>query len=470
MSLDTPAPALPLFEASPDATAARPLQPVTAAGWEAWRAAATAAQRDWLDAAGFEPKAGRWSLLPEADGSAGLLLAGVEALDDHWSWAALAAGLPAGDYRLAETLPPPSANRAALGWAMGSYAFTRYRAAGRTPPRLAWPEGADRAAVTRAAEADRLVRDLVNTPAGDLGPAELAEAAAALAAEFGADCRLVVGEELLAENWPAVHAVGRAATPQRAPRLIDLRWGETGPRVTLVGKGVCFDTGGLDLKPASGMEIMKKDMGGAAHVLGLARMVMAAGLPLRLRVLVPAVENAVSGDAFRPLDVLPTRKGLTVEVGNTDAEGRLILCDALAEACDEKPDLLIDLATLTGAARVALGPELPATFCNDETLAADLLRHAEVEADPLWRLPLHRPYARWLDSKVADLNNVSSGPFAGAVTAALFLERFVEPGIPWLHLDLYAWNPNDRPGRPKGAEAFALRALYALIAERASQS
>lgn len=465
MSLENPIPALPLFEASGE-SAARPLQPVTAAGWEAWGAAAPADRSAWLEAAGFEPKVGRWSLLPEADGSAGLLLAGVEALDDHWSWAALAAGLPAGDYRLAEALPPAAANRAALGWAMGCYAFTRYRAAGRTPPRLAWPEGADRAAVTRAAEADRLVRDLVNTPAGDLGPAELAESAAALAAEFGADCRIVVGEALLAENWPAVHAVGRAATPQRAPRLIDLRWGKAGPRITLVGKGVCFDTGGLDLKPASGMEIMKKDMGGAAHVLGLARMVMAAGLPLRLRVLVPAVENAVSGDAFRPLDVLPTRKGLTVEVGNTDAEGRLILCDALAEACGEKPDLLIDLATLTGAARVALGPELPATFCNDEALAAELLRHAEAEADPLWRLPLYRPYARWLDSKVADLNNVSSGPFAGAVTAALFLERFVEPGVPWIHMDLYAWNPSDRPGRPKGAESFALRALYALIAAR----
>ncbi|MDF2094916.1 leucyl aminopeptidase family protein [Aquibaculum arenosum] len=449
-----------------ESRALRRLQIVTADGWEHFLEAASPAQRAWLEAAGFQAKRGRWTLLPENDGTPGTLLAAVESLEDLDSWSALAASLPAGDYALFEALPAAAATRAALGWALGGYAFTRYRKASHARPRLLWPEGADRAAVARAAEATYLVRDLINTPAGDLGPAELAEAAQGLARRYEATCRVIVGETLLEENWPAVHAVGRAASPARAPRLIDLRWGTQGPKVTLVGKGVCFDTGGLDLKPSSGMLLMKKDMGGAAHALGLAQMIMAAELPLQLRVLVPAVENAVSGDSFRPMDVLATRKGLSVEVGNTDAEGRLILCDALAEASEEAPDLLVDMATLTGAARVALGPDLPALFCNDEGLAAELLQAGEAEADPLWRLPLHKPYAAWLDSKVADLNNVSSGPFAGAITAALFLERFVAPGVPWVHLDLFGWNPNDKPGRPKGGADFALRALYRVIAAR----
>ena len=279
--------------------------------------------------------------------------------------------------------------------------------------------------------------------------------------------RVIVGEGLLAENYPAIHAVGRAAAAHRQPRLIDLIWGEdNAPRLTLVGKGVCFDTGGLDLKPSSSMKLMKKDMGGAAHVLGLAHMVMAAKLPVRLRVLIPAVENAVSGDAMRPLDVLSTRKGVTVEVGNTDAEGRLVLADALWEASRDKPELLLDLATLTGAARTALGVELPALFANNDLLAADLIRAGEAEADPMWRLPLYKPYRRMLDSKVADLNNVSDGPYAGAITAALFLQEFVGPGIPWAHLDIMAWNPASRPGRPDGGEALGLRALFAIIAQR----
>ncbi|MBF0391146.1 MAG: leucyl aminopeptidase family protein, partial [Alphaproteobacteria bacterium] len=310
-----------------------------------------------------------------------------------------------------------------------------------------------------------LVRDLINAPASHMGPEELAAAAQDLAARHAARCRVVVGEALLNENWPAVHAVGRAS--DRAPRLIDLRWGdEQAPRVTLVGKGVCFDSGGLDIKPSSGMKLMKKDMGGAAHALGLAHMVMAANLPVRLRVLIPAVENAVSGRAMRPLDVIGTRKGTTVEIGNTDAEGRLILCDALAEADGEKPALLLDMATLTGAARVALGTELPALFSNDDKLAEDILRHGRRTRDPLWRLPLWAGYRRQLDSKVADLSSISDSPFAGAVTAALFLQDFVSPTTPWAHIDMMAWNGAARPGRPEGGEAMCLRALFALIAGR----
>ncbi len=300
-----------------------------------------------------------------------------------------------------------------------------------------------------------------------MGPAELAAAAERLAAEHGAAMRVVVGDALLAENYPCIHAVGRAAAASRQPRLVDLTWGDAAaPRVTLVGKGVCFDSGGLDLKPSSGMKLMKKDMGGAAHVLGLASMVMAAGLPVRLRVLIAAVENAVSGDAMRPLDVLATRKGVTVEVGNTDAEGRLVLADALWEAGRDKPELLVDVATLTGAARTALGPDLAALFSNDESLAADLLGAGEAAHDPLWRLPLFKPYRRMLDSKVADLANVSDSPYAGAITAALFLQEFVPPGTAWAHLDVLAWNPAGRPGRPDGGEALGLRALYAVIAQR----
>jgi leucyl aminopeptidase len=328
----------------------------------------------------------------------------------------------------------------------------------RDPGRLAWPEGAARERVRAAAEATYWVRDLINTPANDMGPAELAAAARGLARRFGARLGVVAGPALR-EGFPAVHAVGRAS--RRSPRLLDLRWGRRGPQVVLVGKGVCFDSGGLDLKSAAGMKLMKKDMGGAAHVLGLARMIMAARLPLRLRVLIPAVENAVSGDALRPLDVIRTRRGLSVEVGNTDAEGRLILADALTAA--GSPDLLVDFATLTGAARIALGTELPALFCNDDELAARLAACADAEDDPLWRLPLHAPYARMLRSSVADLSNVADGPYAGALVAALFLERFVDPGTPWIHLDLMGWNLGGTPGRPEGGEAMGMRAVFRLI-------
>jgi len=331
--------------------------------------------------------------------------------------------------------------------------------------RLVWPEGADRGLAERLANAVCLARDLINTPASDLGPAELADAAVTVAQNAGATHRVITGDALLAENYPTIHAVGRASS--RQPRLVDIRWGEErAPKVTLVGKGVCFDSGGLDLKPASGMKMMKKDMGGAAIMLGLAQALIQGGLPVRLRVLLPLVENAVSGNAMRPLDIVKTRKGITVEIGNTDAEGRLILCDALAEACTEEPAMIVDAATLTGAARVALGPELPALFCNDDGLAAGLIAAGMAEDDPMWRMPLWRSYRKLLDSKAADINNVSDGPHAGAITAALYLQEFVEPGIPWAHLDVMAWNAKARPGRPEGAEAQTLRAVYAYIAGR----
>jgi leucyl aminopeptidase len=433
-----------------------------------WLAGQPANVRIWVAANGFTAEPATLCPIPAADGHLAAVLAGQGDDDDPWLFAALAAKLPTATYGVPEPMEGKAASWAALSWMLATYAFTRYKSKPpRDWPKLAWPQAADRGWVERAFAATCLVRDLINTPAADMGPPQLAAAAEALAAEHGAAVRVIVGEGLLAENYPAIHAVGRAAAHPRQPRLIDLHWGDDkAPRVTLVGKGVCFDTGGLDLKTSASMKLMKKDMGGAAHVLGLASMIMAAKLPVRLRVLIPAVENAVSAEAMRPMDVLATRKGVTVEVGNTDAEGRLILCDALWEAAREKPDLLLDLATLTGAARTALGVELPALFCNNDLLAGDILRAGEAEADPLWRLPLHKPYRRMLDSKVADLNNVSDGPYAGAITAALFLQEFVPNGIPWAHLDIMAWNPASKPGRPDGGEAMALRALYWVIAQR----
>jgi leucyl aminopeptidase len=360
---------------------------------------------------------------------------------------------------------PEAATRAALGWALGTYAFTRYKERKRGFATLALPAAADRGEVERLARGIFLGRDLVNTPAIDMGPAELAAAAEKVAGEAGARFSVVVGDDLLTHNYPTIHTVGRAST--RAPRLIDIVWGDPdAPKVTLVGKGVCFDSGGLDIKPSSGMKTMKKDMGGAATALGLASAIMDAGLPVRLRVLIPAVENAVSGSAMRPLDVVRTRKGITVEIGNTDAEGRLILCDALAEADSEKPAILIDFATLTGAARVALGPDLPALFSSDDALAADLLAAGTEENDPMWRLPLYAPYRKMLDSKVADINNVSDSGYAGAITAALYLQEFVSKDTPWAHLDLFAWNNGARPGRPEGGEVMTIRAVYAYLRRR----
>ena len=423
--------------------------------------------RAFVKGAGFEPKPGRHLILPSASGAGGVLF-GIEAAkgDKNPFLPGLLSGLlPAGTYRFANA--PHDARLAALAFALGAYRFTRYRKGKDNAARLVLPAGVDGAELSRIADGVTLARDLINTPANDMGPAELEAAARALAKRHGAKARSIVGDDLLKQKFPLIHAVGRAANGARAPRLIELRWGRPGDaKVTLVGKGVCFDTGGLDLKPENAMLIMKKDMGGAATVLALAHMIMDAGLRLSLRVLIPAVENSVAGNAFRPLDVYPSHKGLNVEIGNTDAEGRLVLADALAFADEEKPDLLIDMGTLTGAARVALGPELPPYYTDDETLAADVARCASAENDPLWRLPLWRRYDGNLDSKIADLNNVASGGMAGSIICALFLKRFVSAAKSWLHLDIYAWTPAAKPGRPEGGECQAARAVYALLTKR----
>ena len=458
-----------------DAPGARPLWLVTEAELAAWHAAQDAATQGWLTALRFRAERHQLVVLPDAEGAPRGAVLGLGPLAavadlDLWSIAGVPDRLPAGSWRIGTALPRDAATATALGWATGCYRFERYRSTPRTPAGgalLAPPADADMDYVRNAAGALAMARDFINTAAADMNPAALAREAAALAREHGAETAIVEGDEL-ARSYPAIHAVGRAAA--HAPRLIDLRWGQpTHPKLTLVGKGVCFDSGGLDLKTAAGMLLMKKDMGGAACVLALARMIMQARLPVRLRVLVPAVENAVSGDAYRPGDVLRTRRGITVEVGNTDAEGRLVLCDGLAAATDDSPDLIVDLATLTGAARVALGPELPALYGTREDTVAALLGHGRRLADPLWHMPLWGGYDEDLASKVADVNNVSASTFAGSIMGALFLRRFVPPAQDWLHVDLYAWNGKERPGRPVGAEPQAVRALYALIAERYAQ-
>jgi leucyl aminopeptidase len=434
--------------------------------WGAARAQLGAAARRFAETARFEPKAGQSLLLPGADGALTDVLFGIEPADspqkDRFLPGRLPGLLPAGTYRFANA--PHDARLAALAFALGSYKFTRYRKAEPNGARLEIPDGLDGADLSRIAEGVALARDLINTPANDLGPAELEQAARDLAAKHGGAIQTIIGDDLLQQNFPLIHAVGRASP--RAPRLIDLTWGDlAAPKITLVGKGVCFDTGGLDIKPDTGMLIMKKDMGGAANVLAAAHMIMDARLKVRLRVLIPAVENAISGDAFRPLDIYRSRKGITVEIGNTDAEGRLVLADALALADEEAPELIADMATLTGAARVALGSELPPFFTHDDKLAADLARHADAERDPMWRMPLWRPYEAMLDSKTADINNVG-GPQAGSITAALFLSRFVTAAKAWAHFDIYAWTPSAKPARPDGGECQVARALYALLKER----
>jgi leucyl aminopeptidase len=438
---------------------------------ETWRAEQTALVRQWLIEQNFKGEKHRVVLLPDSAGGLDAALGGLGKRQGElslWHAAGIAERLPSRRFRLAQAFTAAEATHLCLGFAYGAYRFERYRAAKNGAAGLVAPPNADMNFVALANESLRMARDWINTPAGDLGPAELAVAARQLAERHQAAFKEWVGEELLAANFPAIHAVGRASSAP--PRLLELRWAPRGadtyPRVTLVGKGVCFDSGGLDIKPGAGMALMKKDMGGAAVALALAHMLMSVKIRAQLRVLVPAVENAISGNAYRPGDVLATHKGLTVEVGNTDAEGRLVLCDALAFADAEHPDLIIDFATLTGAARVALGPELPALFGNDERLVSELARVAAAEHDPLWPMPLWAGYEDELASKIADLNNIAASPFAGSIFGALFLKRFVAESTRWMHIDLYAWNSKDRPGRSVGAEAQALRGTYCYLVQR----
>jgi leucyl aminopeptidase len=451
------------------AQAARTIHLVDKNGFARWLKTRPAEDRALLEAQRFEGKAANaFSILPR--GNDFEVVATVKAAGElsPWSLAALAEVLPEGTYRLADGEP----GRAALGWLLAQHRFDAYRSkkddAERGRRVLVTGEPARIEEAVRLAEATALVRDLVNTPAADLGPAELEEAVAELARRSGAQLTVTAGAELTT-GYPLIAAVGAAATPERAPRLIEFEWGKPqDPRIAIVGKGVCFDSGGLDLKNAAGMRIMKKDMGGAAHALALVQLVIEHRLPVRIHLLIPAVENAVSGAAYRPGDIVKSRKGLFVEIDNTDAEGRLILADALAKAAEGKPELIVDFATLTGAARVALGPDLPATFVNRDDVAADLERAARETEDPLWRMPLWDAYDENLKSDVADIANAASTPMAGAVYAALFLRRFVPDNIPWAHLDTWAWRDAAKPGRPKGGEALGLRAVFAALAGRYS--
>jgi leucyl aminopeptidase len=444
----------------------RPIWLVTEANWSKVAAELPSAARSFAKAQGFDAKAGSHCLLPDAEGG---LLGVVFGLDGEearhvnpFLVGKLPTLLPEGVYRFETQAPDPSL--AALAWLTGSYSFERYRKRPAKAVRLVVPRGVDGHETARIANAVAASRDLVNTPTSDLGPDGIEHAARQVADRYGADFKSIVGDDLLRQKFPMIHAVGRAsATP---PRLVDITYGrEDAPRITLVGKGVAFDTGGLDIKPSASMLLMRKDMGGAAAALALADMIMGAGLPVRLRVLIPAVENAISGNAFRPGDILHSRKGITVEIGNTDAEGRLILADALALADEESPDLVVDFATLTGAARVALGPELPAFFTDDDALADEIARHGRAVNDPVWRMPLWAPYQSQLDSKFADMNN-TGGPLAGSITAALFLRRFVSAARAHVHFDIFAWNSTAKPGRPEGGEVQAARLMYALLKDR----
>jgi leucyl aminopeptidase len=420
--------------------------------------------KKWALQNGFDGAAASFLALPGAEGKLAGALFGLGANDDPLIYGKLAASLPEGAWKFAAA--PAQPELALLGFLLGAYRFGKYLAAEKSAKvYLAAPEGVDVAAVTRLSQAVTLARDMVNTPANDMGPDAIEKAARAVAAKFKARVKVIKGPQLLKQNFPMIHAVGRAAS--EPPRLIDFSWGpKDAPKVTLVGKGVAFDTGGLDIKPSSGMLLMKKDMGGAANVLALAMLIMGERLNVRLRVLIPAVENSISASAFRPGDILPSRKGLTVEIGNTDAEGRLILADALALADEESPELLIDMATLTGAARVALGPDLPPFYTDDDAFAAGLAKASEQVADPLWRMPLWKPYERKLNSKIADTNNVTTDGFAGSITAALFLKKFVGKAKVWAHFDIFAWNPADKPHAPAGGEAQAVRAVFHALKQR----
>lgn len=454
------------FISAADAAHACPLIATTAGGLaQLLQDLGDAAQR-WAQSQGFSAQPGSSLCLPAENGALSAVIVGVGHADDLWSLAALPLALPEGSYRLDARGLALQPAAVIIGWGLGAYQFNRYRKPARAPARLALdldaPGHPEAAALLRASV---LTRDLINTPTEHMGPEQLEAAARGLAQAHGAQFNSIVGEALISERFPAIHAVGRAS--HRAPRLIELNWGDVShPRLAIVGKGVCFDTGGLDMKPADGMRNMKKDMGGAAHALALAQLVMARQLPVRLQLLIPAVENAVAADAYRPGEVIATRAGLSIEIDNTDAEGRVVLCDALTYAGESKPDLIMDFATLTGAARIALGPDLPALFANRDDIANDYLAAGEANEDPLWRMPLWRPYMSYLKSGIADFANAGPSRMAGCITAALYLDRFIAVEQAWTHVDVYSWNDSDRPGRPAGGEAQGLRAAWAFLEQR----
>ncbi len=441
-----------------------PLLPLDGSSYSQWKEKASPAQVKWLEGHGFTAAPGQYCAVPGADGSLDAWLVGTDEQGYLFQLASAAAGLPQGLYRLDCAWSWEQRVLASLGWGLASYRFDRYKASRKPGPVLLLDEDVD-SNVRSLYRAQILVRDLVNTPTEHMGPSQLADTVTMQADAFNAESVSVSGGDLLTRNFPAIHAVGRASSNE--PRLLEMNWGaEDAPLLALVGKGVCFDTGGLDLKTASGMQLMKKDMGGAAHALALARLVMEHDLPVRLKLLIPAVENSVSGNAYRPGDIVSTRKGLSVEIGNTDAEGRVVLSDALAYACESGPDLVIDFATLTGAARIALGADLPPLFSNREEVARSIQAAGDEVEDPLWTMPLYRPYRKQIESPIADLNNSASSSYGGCITAALFLEHFVDPEIPWVHIDTFAWNQADRPGRPQGGEALGLRAVFRYLQSR----
>jgi leucyl aminopeptidase len=442
------------------------LYPLRKAELDGWLQLAPQEHKSWIEASGFKAEAGQVCPIPAPEGGIKAWSFGMQAEGWLTQLASIVAKLPDGIYKLDSAWSREQRLQASLGWGLACYRFDRYKAAEGPRPLLLLDEDVD-AEVRSLSVAQNLVRDLINTPTEDMGPRQLADAVAAVAEEFDAEFSSIKGDDLLSKDFPAVHVVGRAST--RAPRLLELTWGDKdAPLLALVGKGVCFDTGGLDLKPAAGMALMKKDMGGAAHVLALTRLVMQQKLPVRLLMLIPAVENSIAGNAYRPGDVIPTRKGLSVEIGNTDAEGRVILSDALTYACESQPDLVIDMATLTGAARVALGADLPPVFSNRKEVARDIQKAGDEVEDPLWTMPLYQPYRKLIESPIADINNAGKGPFGGCITAALFLEYFVEADIPWVHIDTFGWNQADRPGRPQGGEALGLRAVFSYLKKRYS--
>ena len=440
------------------------LYPVSSANFEQWLSNLPGIQQKWVKAAGFKAGAGELCSLPDSNGELHGFAFGLANQGWLYQLAALPAKLPQGNYRLVSDWEPGQRMQASLGWGLACYQFDLYRKSLKQMPSLLLEDDIS-VDTKRLLEAQVLVRDLINTPTEDLGPAQLGAAMQAQADQFGANTTVVRGVDLLSKNFPAIHAVGRAS--DREPRLLKMQWGDDDhPLLALCGKGVCFDTGGLNLKPGSGMGLMKKDMGGGAHVLALARLIMQAQLPVRLLVLIPAVENSVSGNAYRPGDVIPTRKGLSVEIGNTDAEGRVVLADALAYACEFNPDLVMDFATLTGAARVALGTDLPPIFSNDISIANDIYAAGEIEEDPLWVMPLYQPYKQLMKSSIADLNNIGKSAYGGCIVAALFLEHFVNAETDWVHIDTFGWNQTSRPGRPAGGEALGLRASFNYLKKR----